>query len=162
MTVVEDATLVAATIATGLGAGVYYTYQISVTRALAEVDDATYVATFQSINRTIVNPWFVSVFLGAPLLAAAALALRWGAEARLVATLATGLALEVASIAITAFGNIPLNERLDRLGVVTGDAATSARVSFEQPWNRLHLTRTVASVGGFVAFGIASIIAARG
>jgi len=162
MTVVEDATLVAATIATGLGAGVYYTYQISVTRALAEVDDATYVATFQSINRTIVNPWFVSVFLGAPLLAAAALALRWGAEARLVATLATGLALEVASIAITMAGNIPLNEALDREGVVTGAAATAARTAFEAPWNRLHLARTVLSVGGFVAFGIASIIAARG
>lgn len=162
MTVVEDATLAAATIATGQGAGVYYTYQISVTRALAEVDDATYVATFQSINRTIVNPWFVSVFLGAPLLAGAALALHWGADRPLVIAIAAGFVLQVASIAITVAGNIPLNEALDREGVVTGAAATAARAAFEAPWNRLHLARTVASVGGFVAFGIASIIAARG
>lgn len=61
--------------ATGLGAGVFYTFQVSILRALGEVDDAAYVTTFQSINRTIVNPWFVSVFLGAPVLAGAALAL---------------------------------------------------------------------------------------
>ena len=73
MSTVDDTALVAATVATGLSAGVFYTFQVSITRALAAVDDTQYVAVFQSINRTIVNPWFVSVFLGAPTLAAAAL-----------------------------------------------------------------------------------------
>jgi len=144
MSTLEDVSMVAATVATGLSAGVFYTLQVSIVPALAEVDDATYVTTFQSINRTIVNPWFVSVFLGAPMLAGAA------------------LALQVASIAITVAGNIPLNEALDREGVVTGAAATAARTAFEASWNRLHLARTVASVGSFVAFGVASILASRG
>ena len=162
MSTLEDVSMVAATVATGLGAGVFYTFQVSIVRALAEVDDEAYVTTFQSINRTIVNPWFVSVFLGAPVLAGAALALHWGADRPLVTAIAAGLALQVASVAITVAGNIPLNEALDREGVVTGAAATAARTAFEASWNRLHLARTVASVGSFVAFGIASILASRG
>ncbi len=159
MTAVEDVTLMAATVATGLGAGVYYAYQVSVTRALAEADDAAYARTFQSINRTIVNPWFVSIFLGAPALAAAALTVHWGGDGPRVTWMATGLALNVASVAITVAGNIPLNEALDRLGAVSGEAATAARRDFERPWNRFHLARTIASVGGFVAFVAATIVA---
>ena len=161
MSTLNDFLMVAATVASGLSAGVFYTFQVSIVRALAEVDDTTYVATFQSINRTIVNPWFVSVFLGAPVLAGAALALHWGADRSLVTTIAIGLAMQVASVAITVAGNIPLNEALDREGVVAGAAATAARTAFEGSWSRLHLARTVASVGSFVAFGIASVLAAR-
>lgn len=161
MATLEDVAMVAATVAIGLSAGVFYTFQVSIVRALAAVDDITYVATFQSINRTIVNPWFVSVFLGAPALAGAALALHWGAGRPLVAAIVAGLALQVASVVITVAGNIPLNEALDREGLVTGAAATAARTAFEASWNRLHLARTIASVGSFVAFGIASILAAR-
>ncbi|MDQ3654657.1 MAG: DUF1772 domain-containing protein [Chloroflexota bacterium] len=157
MSTLEDVSMVAATVATGLSAGVFYTFQVSIVRALAEVNDEAYVATFQSINRTILNPWFVSVFLGAPVLAGAALALHWGADRPLVAA----IVLQVASVAITIAGNIPLNEALDREGPVTGAAATAARTAFEGPWNRLHLARTIASVGSFVALGIASIVASR-
>jgi len=161
MSTLEDVSMVAATVATGLGAGGFYTFQVSILRALGEVDDDTYVTTFQSINRTIVNPWFVSVFLGAPVLAGAALALHWGADRPLVVAIAIGLALQVTSVAITVAGNIPLNEALDREGVVAGAAAAAARTAFEASWNRLHLARTVASVGSFVAFGVASVLAAR-
>ena len=162
MSTVDDTALVAATVATGLSAGVFYTFQVSITRALAAVDDTQYVAVFQSINRTIVNPWFVSVFLGAPALAAAALVTNWDTDDSATWLIAAGLALQIATVAITAFGNIPLNEALDRRGVVSGEAATAARTAFERPWNRLHLARTVTSVAGFVAFGIASVIATRG
>ncbi|MDQ3442884.1 MAG: DUF1772 domain-containing protein [Chloroflexota bacterium] len=161
MSTLGDVSMVAATVATGLGAGVFYTFQVSILRALGEVDDAAYVTTFQSINRTIVNPWIVSVFLGAPVLAGAALALHWGADRPLVVAIAVGLALQVTSVAITVTGNIPLNEALDREGVVAGAAATAARTAFEASWNRLHLARTVASVGSFVTFGVASVLAAR-
>lgn len=159
MTIIEAGALVAATVASGLGAGVFYAFQVSIVRALAEVDDAKYVATFQAINRTIVNPWFVSVFLGAPVLAAAALAANWGGDTMLVIVIAAGLALNVASVGITMAGNIPLNEALDREGVVAGPAATAARRAFEKPWNRLHLIRTIASVGGFVALASVSALA---
>lgn len=161
MSTLEDASLVAATVATGLSAGVFYTFQVSIVRAFAEVDDTAYVATFQSINRTIINPWFISVFLGAPVLAGAALALRWGADRPLVIAIAAGLAFQIATVAITAAGNIPLNEALDREGVVTGAAATAARAAFEAPWNRLNFVRTVTSVASFVALAIASVLAAR-
>lgn len=61
----RQVTLGSATVLAGLVAGFFFTYQISVTRGLAEIDDIAYVSTFQAINRTIVNVWFGFVFLGA-------------------------------------------------------------------------------------------------
>ncbi len=51
-------------ILTGLFAGFFVTYQISVTRGLARVDDVTYVQTFQWINRTVQTPEFAVIFFG--------------------------------------------------------------------------------------------------
>jgi len=48
-----------------------------VTVGLGEVDDRTYVATFQAINDTIQNPAFGLVFFGAVPALVAALALNW-------------------------------------------------------------------------------------
>jgi len=53
-----------ATVLTGLSAGFFFAYESSVTRGLAEVDDLTYVQTFQAINATIKNPMFGTVFFG--------------------------------------------------------------------------------------------------
>jgi uncharacterized membrane protein len=58
-------TLGSATLFTGLSAGFLFAYQISVTRGLAEIDDVAYVATFQAINRAVINVWFGVVFFGA-------------------------------------------------------------------------------------------------
>jgi len=162
MSTVDDVLMVAATVASGLGAGVYFAYQTSVTWALGEIDDDAYVATFQWINRKIVNPWFVAVFLGAPVLAVATVVMYWGERGSLVSLLVTGAVLNIASIAITIAGNIPLNTELDQAGTVSGAAATAVRTRFEARWNRLHLVRTVASVGGFVALAAASVVAGRG
>jgi uncharacterized membrane protein len=154
-------TLAAATVATGLAAGVFYTFQVSIVNALKEVDDDAYVATFQAINRRIQNAGFAATFVGAPLLIAAALATWWGEDGRTAAWIGAGLALQAASLAVTIGGNIPLNQELDRTGPVIGAAATAARTRFEGRWNRLHAIRTVASIGSFVALAAAAVTAIR-
>lgn len=58
---------IATTLTTGLSAGFFSTYQWSVTRGLARVDDAVYVRAFQEINATVRTPWFAVVFFGAGL-----------------------------------------------------------------------------------------------
>ncbi len=153
--------LAAATVVTGLSAGVFFTFQVSITPALARVDDEAYVSTFQSINRAILNPWFLSTFIGAPLLIAGAMALYWREDRPVALAIAVGLALQVATVAITGRGNVPLNEQLDQVGPVSGVAATAARAAFEAPWNRLNAIRTVTSVASFVVLGVAAVMAIR-
>jgi uncharacterized membrane protein len=150
--------LAAATVGAGLSAGLFYAYQVSVTRGLAEVDEGTYVATFRAINDRIQNPWFFAVFLGTAPLTAAALALNRGAGGPVRALVGAGLVLNVALVAITAFGNIPLNEDLAGAEVSTPAAAAAARAGFEMPWNRLNLARTLVAVAGFVALTIANVV----
>jgi uncharacterized membrane protein len=154
-------TLAAATVATGLAAGVFYTFQVSIINALKDVDDDAYVATFQAINRRIQNAGFAATFVGAPLLIAAALTTWWGEDGRTAAWIGASLALQAASLAVTIGGNIPLNQELDRTGAVSGTAATAARSRFERRWNRLHAIRTLASIGSFATLAAAAVSAIR-
>ena len=60
---VRTLTLVLATLATGLVAGVFYAYAISVNLGLAVQPDASYVDTMQAINARIQNPMFFAELL---------------------------------------------------------------------------------------------------
>ena len=76
--------LVLATIATGLTAGVFWIYGNSFMPGLRATDDRTFVGAFQSIDRAIINPWFIGGgFFGALILtavAAACISARTGAR----------------------------------------------------------------------------------
>jgi uncharacterized membrane protein len=150
--------LVAATVGAGLSAGLFYAYQVSVIRALAEVDDVTYVTSFRAINDKIQNPWFFATFLGTPPLIVAALVLNRRSVEAVRALIGAGLVLNLALFGITVFGNVPLNDDLAGYEVITPETATIARSDFEEPWNRLHLVRTLAAVGSFVALTVATIL----
>jgi len=62
--------LIASTVTSGLIAGLYYGYAVSVMSALHQVDERAAVAVFQRINVVIINPVFMLSFLGAPLVGA--------------------------------------------------------------------------------------------
>jgi uncharacterized membrane protein len=151
----------AATVATGLSAGIFTAFQVAIVPGLKRVNDDAYVSTFQAINRAILNPAFLSLFVGAPILLAVATASWWREDRAVAAWLGAALVLQVANLAITIGGNVPLNEALDRAGIVAGPAATAARTAFEGRWNRLHTVRTVASVASTVALGFAAVGAIR-
>jgi uncharacterized membrane protein len=65
--------LVVAAVATGLIAGLFYAYSVSVMPDLAGADDHTFVHGMNEINDAIENPVFFLSFLGAPALTLAAL-----------------------------------------------------------------------------------------
>jgi len=150
--------LVAATVGAGLSAGLFYAFQVSVIRGLAAVDDVTYVTTFQAINDKITNPWFFASFLGTPPLIAAALRLNRRSAGAVKALIGTGLVLNLALFGITVLGNVPLNDDLAGYDTVNAETAAVARSAFEEGWNRLHLVRTLAAVGSFVALTGATIL----
>ena len=152
----SQAVLVAAVVLTGLSAGFFYTYEASVTLGLAQVDDTTYVTTFQALNDTIRNPGFGIAFFGALPAIIAALALNWTSGTIRRWTISAGLGLYLLCLATTAVGNVPLNEELAEVTTVTPATATDARSEFEDDWNRLNLTRTIAVVASFVSLAMAA------
>ena len=72
--ILREAVLVAATLTTGLMAGVFGIYSNAIMPGLRRTDDRTFVAAFQSIDRAIINPALMATFLGALVLTAVAAA----------------------------------------------------------------------------------------
>ena len=73
--------LAIATVVHGLLAGVFFVFACAVAPGLRRVDDRTFVCAFRAINRTILNGWFLSVFMAAPVAAIACAALSvWNAS----------------------------------------------------------------------------------
>ena len=139
--------LIAATISTGLVAGLFYGFACAVMPGLGQVDDAAFVTVFRAINRRILNGWFLIAFLGSPVLIVAT------GVAQLVVggpqpwvPLAAAAALTVISWVITGRVNVPLNIALDAAGSAD---PTPVRVAFETRWRRANIARSAASAAGF-------------
>ena len=151
---VRTLTLGLATLATGLVAGVFYAYAVSVNLGLAAQPDASYVATMQAINAKIQNPMFFASFFGAVLFLLATLAAHISrprsGRFRLVA-LACALYI-VGGFLLTAFVNVPMNEELARVAAnASPDELAGARAAYEGPWDFWNGVRTVFSSMAFLA-----------
>ena len=151
---VRAATLALATITTGLVAGVFYAYSVSVDLGLAVQPDASYVSTMQAINEKIQNPVFFASFFGAAFFLLAALAAHYtgrprSGRFRLIA-LACALYI-VGGFLLTSVVNVPMNDALAR---VAADASAGelarARTSYEGPWDFWNGVRAVFSCLAFL------------
>jgi uncharacterized membrane protein len=152
--VIRVLSLAGATLTTGLVAGVFYAYAVSVNLGLGVQPDASYVATMQAINEKIQNPLFFLSFFGAVFFLLVALAIH-SPRPRLGRfwLIALASALYVGGgFLLTVVVNVPLNEELAR---VVGDASAGelarARAAYESPWNFWNGVRTVFSILAFVA-----------
>lgn len=151
MGVLSTASLFAATVTTGLTAGLFAAFAYAVMPGLARSDDRTLVLAMRRINESILNGWFAVCFGGALLFTLLAAALHLGAERRAVLPwIVAGLLLYVVVLGVTAVVNVPLNNVLARAGDA-GDAAGLAalRARFEVTWVRANVVRAVASTGAF-------------
>ncbi|MGW0932632.1 anthrone oxygenase family protein [Streptomyces sp. NPDC002644] len=138
--------LVAATVTTGLVAGLFHGFSIAVMPGLARGDDRTLVDVMRRINVAILNGWFLAGYVGALLLDVASLVLVLLDDGSRAAVLpvAVATALYLAAVVLTARVNIPLNNALEQAGADSGPAAAAAaRRRFEQPWVRANHGRTV-------------------
>ncbi|MEO5877009.1 MAG: anthrone oxygenase family protein [Streptosporangiaceae bacterium] len=127
--------LAAATVTTGLLAGVYSSFSVAVMPGLARTDGTTYVTAMNEINKAIVNPLFLAGFLGAPACTvAAACLLRRGRSRWLLVAAGLNVLALITTIAI----NVPLNDALLR------DRDLAA---FEDTWLLWNGVRAVATAG---------------
>ncbi|WP_392543975.1 anthrone oxygenase family protein [Oryzobacter telluris] len=152
--------LVAATVTSGLLAGVYLFYAHTVMPAVRALPDRPAVDTFAALDRRIVNPVFMATaFLGAPVLTATALAMSWNQPTRW--WVAAALVLHLVATVVTARVHLPRNAAAT--AQAAGDerySATTARVALDEPtWARWNLVRVTASVAALTALAWALTLA---
>ena len=150
---IKTITLFATITLTGLSAGFFYSWAVSVIPGMRKVADHVYLETMQSINREILNPWFFVVFFGCMILLFVN-AIQYYQSASTVFWL---LLLAVVTylggtFGVTGLGNVPLNNALDVLDLsgLTPEKAMEFRQYYEAKWNKLHLVRTLFSVLSFL------------
>jgi uncharacterized membrane protein len=118
----------------GLLAGIYVAFVVAVMPALHGLPDDTFVRVMNRISVVIVNPAFLTLFLGAPVVAVIVAAVR-----RDPLTIGAAVAAVIA-VLITIAVNVPLNNALADGGI---------RDTFETPWVRWHYVRTSAATVAF-------------
>ena len=151
---VRALTLGLATLTTGLVAGVFYAYAVSVNLGLAAQSDASYVATMQAINERIENPLFFASFFGAVLFLLATLVahFRRPTSARFWLVALACVLYIGGGFLLTVFVNVPLNEELARVAAnASPGELTRVRAAYEGPWDFWNGVRTVFSILGFAA-----------
>jgi uncharacterized membrane protein len=146
--------LMGATLTTGLVAGVFYAYSVSVDPGLAAQSDASYIATMQEINERIQNPLFFASFIGAVLFLLAALVVhlpRLRSGRFLLISLACLLYIG-GGFLLTAFINVPMNNQLATVDPEAPALVLSrAREAYEGPWDFWNGVRTIFSTVAFLS-----------
>ena len=145
------AALMAATMTTGLVAGVYAIYANAFMPGLAKVDDRTFVGAFQAVDRAILNPLFLGLgFIGALLLTL--LAGLFSLKEKALPWIAVAFVLYLVTVILTIAVNVPLNDALKAAGDPNTIDVAAARAAFDEAkWTTFNLVRTILAI---VSFGL--------
>ncbi|MCK1794640.1 DUF1772 domain-containing protein [Streptomyces sp. XM4193] len=160
--------LLAATVTTGLTAGVFFDWSNAVMPGLGDLDDRAFVTAFRALDRAIVGPLFIGVgFTGALLLTAVSAVLHRRPKPRPGAGPAAGArepartalrwivaALVFLALAwvITVAVHEPLNQELRSFGELTTEADwAEARAALDEKlWTVWNTVRAVVTTLAFV------------
>ncbi|MEP6596978.1 MAG: DUF1772 domain-containing protein [Ginsengibacter sp.] len=145
---------ISAVLLIGLIAGLLYGYDCSVIRGLGNLSDKEFLNAFQSINKAILNPYFFISFMGSLVVLpiAAWLSYKMAAHNSFYYLLAAALVYSIGVFGVTIFGNVPLNNLLDKFDISTASAEVirAMRQKFETGWNTLHHIRTYSAMLSFL------------
>jgi uncharacterized membrane protein len=151
-----------ALLASGLMAGLFYAYSVSVIWGLNRADPRAAIDSFNGINVAILNPLFLLVFIGVPVLGGLAAILFWqsGHSAAMWLFGASAIVYAVGTLGVTMGINVPQNVALANGGVPQDIAA--ARQIWDgftagwMPWNHIRaaaatLSLLLAALGLYLA-----------
>ena len=139
----------------GLIAGVFFAFSTFVMNALAQQPPASGIATMQSINLTVINPWFMTVFLGTGatcLFLAISSVLKWHQPSASYLLIGSLLYL-VGTVLVTIVFNVPLN---DALAIVKPESTEGASLwaKYLINWTFWNHVRTIAALIAAALFTI--------
>ncbi len=151
-----DLALLVSTLGCGLMAGFFFAFSILVMKALGAIPPAHGISAMQSINVTVINPWFLVPFFGIAVLSvllSIAAVLRWH-EPGAAYVVAGGLLYFLGTFMVTMLFNVPRNNAL------AGVAATSTEgaalwADYLIAWTKWNHVRTIAALAGAASFTIA-------
>lgn len=137
-------------IITGLGAGFFFAWSVTVIPGTKEVSDSVYLEAMQSINNKIINPVFFFIFFGPGLL------LVYQATGLEPINILAASSYILGAIGITIVKNVPMNNKIEStdLSKLSDQEKTELRSWYEPIWNRWHYIRTGFSVLAFVLIAI--------
>ena len=150
-------TLVAA-VGCGLLAGVVYAFSSAVMKALGRLPAAQGIAAMQSINITVINPWFMGAFFGpAPICVAVVIlsVLEWEEPAVFYQLAGSALYL-VGAVFVTMAFNVPRNDALAAVDPESADGENYWR-RYLTEWTAWNHVRTAAALAAAALLTIALI-----
>ncbi|MBW4721766.1 anthrone oxygenase family protein [Saccharothrix obliqua] len=130
----------------GLMAGVFLAFSAMVLPGLRRIGPAEAVAAMRAINTAVVNPVFITVFVGTAFASVLAAAMG-GTVAGWVGAAAYG----VGGFGLTVAYHVPRNERLERA------ASPEFWARYVREWVPANHVRAFASLVAAVAFTIAAV-----
>lgn len=151
--------LVIAATLTALVAGIFYAWSVSITLGLARVSGHEYISVMQSTNRAIQNPFFFTAFFGTQILLPVCVFLYFGHSSRFWLLLAATIIYTIGVMGVTIFGNVPMNNALDRFDLKSANEQEIAqqRKNYEGRWNNLNNIRTVSSTLAIILVVVACL-----
>ena len=141
--------LVTSIFLTGLMAGIFFTWSNAVKPGIGKLNDIDYLSALQSMNRVILNSLFLIVFIGTIISVALVPVFHFHFYPKNIFWLLILIVIIywVGVFSVTVFGNIPLNEILDKrnLSVMNPNDLSVLRDSIENRWNNFNLIRSISS-----------------
>lgn len=142
---------VLAAVGSGLVAGTFFAFSTFVMRALARLPAPQGIVAMQSINRTVLNPFFLGVFVGTAGLCLVIVAASWflPSTSEWMLMPVAGLFYLLGTFLVTVVRNVPLNEVLETVDADHG-AEEWSRYLWE--WTRWNHLRAIAATIALALF----------
>jgi len=147
----------AAAIGSGLVAGIFFAFSTFVMAGLARLPASQGVAAMNHINVTVINPAFMTAFMGMTglSLALGIGALFWWSEPGAKLVFAASLLYFFGCFGVTMVFNVPLNNRLASVSVAESAALWARYLKVWTMWNHV---RTIAPMLASALFVAAQVL----
>ena len=145
----------AAALGSGLVAGIFFAFSTFVMGALGRLPQAAGISAMQSINVVVINPVFLSVFMGTAILSVVlTIAALIGWSPRTLYLIAGSFLYFAGCFLVTMFFNVPLNDALAAVAPGSTDGA-NLWMRYLSVWTNWNHVRTAASLAASVFFILA-------
>jgi len=145
-------------LASALVAGVFQSFSDFVMQGLLRAQPAGGIDAMQQLNRTVFRSIFLAMFLALVPVSLAFAIYAWisldGLSSQLIIAAAV-IYLPLVFI-VTAAGNVPMNEKLDKLPPTSAEAAAYWQ-SYGRVWTRWNTIRTIGSIAAAGCYLIAAL-----
>ena len=146
--------LIAACVGSGMMAGLFCAFSSFMMKALSSLSDSNGIVAMQAINRSILRPGFLFVFLGTGILCAISALLAWNVSVATALTTTAAAIYLVGCIFATVAFNVPLNNQLEAVDS-TSEEGRFVWSRYLARWTRWNHVRSAATLISTVLLALA-------